>query len=571
VSLTSVIVIPARLASTRLPRKVLLPLAGRPVLWHTWNRAKQVSPDVPVIIATDSEEVAAEVRNWGGEVRMTPASCQSGTERLACLLNELDADFFLNVQGDEPFIDPHLLRNLLYRAEETQCDLVTAVTPIRHRADLFNPNVVKAVRASDGRAVYFTRATAPYQRDIAWADWIDEKTHFRHLGVYGYTRSALEWYQQQEPCALEQQEKLEQLRFVDHGWNFQTVVTDYAGVGIDTQDDLRHASRLMEQGLNPEQLQQRPSTHEQVALTTLLHEIEALHALLPRNRQEITRAVELILKASGKVVITGLGKSGLVGHKMAATLASTGTPAVFLNAAEALHGDLGVVDKGDVVIMLSNSAATVELVKMLPSLKKIGVELIGMFGQQGTQLAEEMRVVIDISASREACPLGVAPMSTTTNTLAIGDALAAALMQAKSFTDADFAVYHPGGALGRKLLLRVRDVMHDVSELPELTPDATFDEVLVAMTQKNLGAICPLDDGRLAGIITEGDIRRALVKYRDLNLRARQIMTPKPIHIGPDERLGTALEQMESRQIYVLPVVDGSQRFVGLLRMHDIL
>ncbi|MDP0500769.1 MAG: 3-deoxy-manno-octulosonate cytidylyltransferase [Verrucomicrobiota bacterium JB022] len=570
-SASSVIVIPARLASTRLPRKLLLPLAGQPVLWHTWQRAQQVAPEVPVIIATDSEEVANLVRSWGGDVRMTPASCQSGTERICALLDELEADFFLNVQGDEPFIDPDLLRSLLQRARDTGCDLVTAVTPIRSRADLFNPSVVKAVRASDGRAVYFTRATAPYLRDVSWADWIDQRTHFRHLGVYGYTRAALQWYAQQAPCALEQQEKLEQLRFVDHQWNFQTVVTDYAGVGIDTPEDLRHASRLMEQGLSPEQLMQPPSVHEQVAQTTLLHEIEALQSLLPRNRQEITRAVELILTAKGKVVVTGLGKSGLVGHKIAATLASTGTPAVFLNAAEALHGDLGLVNPGDVVLMLSNSAATVELIKMLPSLKKIGVDLIGIFGQLQTQLAQEMRVVIDISAVREACPLGVAPMSTTTNTLAVGDALAAALMKAKGFTDEDFAVYHPGGSLGRKLLLHVRDVMHPAEALPQLTPEATLDEVLVAMTQKNLGAVCLTEEGRLAGIITEGDIRRALVRYRDLNLKASQVMTPRPIAIGPDERLGTALERMEAKQIYVLPVVDASQRYLGLLRMHDTL
>lgn len=302
-------------------------------------------------------------------------------------------------------------------------------------------------------------------------------------------------------------------------------------------------------------------------------EVNALNATLARISESFDAAVELILTLRGKVVVTGLGKSGLIGAKIAATLASTGTPAIFMNAAEALHGDLGFVSTGDAVIMLSNSGSTVELVKMLPSLERLEAPIIGLLGKRDTPLARRCQVVLDAGVDKEACPLNLAPMSSTTVALVIGDALAAALMRARNFRPDEFALRHPGGILGVRLLLKVTDLMHQGAELPRIAPDASFREVIAESTRPNLGAACVVDaDGILQGIITDGDVRRSLLQEDVLSARARDLMTVNPVCIEGGASINDALGLMESRKIYVLPVVDGpARRLIGLLRMHDIL
>lgn len=302
-------------------------------------------------------------------------------------------------------------------------------------------------------------------------------------------------------------------------------------------------------------------------------EIAGLEGALAAIEPDFDRAVDLIREADGKVVVTGLGKSGIIGHKIAATLASTGTPAIFMNAAEALHGDLGIVSDGDVVIMLSNSAATVELVRMLPSLRKSDAALIGIFGKSDTELARACDVVLCAGVEREACPLNLAPMTSSTVALVIGDALAAALMVAKGFTRDDFAVYHPSGSLGRKLLLRVQDVMHRGESLPKVPESASFKEVVVEMTRTNLGGVAVVGEAeQLLGFISDGDIRRKIIGDDAFSLKACDMMTRHPVTTAPDVRLGEVLEVMENpqRQIYILPVVEAGH-YVGMIRMHDIL
>ncbi len=449
----TVIVIPARLEATRLPRKLLRDLGGKCVLRWTWERAQAVPEASAVLVAADSEEVAEAVRGWGGEVRLTDPALSSGTLRIASLLDAIEADFVLNVQGDEPFIEPELLSALIQRAGQGDCDLITAVNPIRDPDDLFNPNIVKALRGGDGRALYFTRAACPHVRGVERAQWLGATPFYRHIGVYGYTPEALRWYAAAAPSRLEEVEKLEQLRFVEHGWRFQTVETAYSPTGIDTAEDLARAeAALAGGGAGAGAGVSEVSPHYTVAREVMLREAEALESALVRNRETLPQAVEMILQASGKVVVTGLGKSGIVGHKIAATLASTGTSAVFISAAEALHGDLGIVAANDVVLMLSHSAATAELSMMLPSLKTIGARSIGLFGKLDTPLAQAVELVLDTGVRREACPLNLAPMSSTTATMALGDALAAAHMQARGFRAEDFSVFHPGGSPGRRLL-----------------------------------------------------------------------------------------------------------------------
>lgn len=303
-------------------------------------------------------------------------------------------------------------------------------------------------------------------------------------------------------------------------------------------------------------------------------EIEALRAVGAQIENTFGEAVEKILSSKGKVVITGLGKSGLIGHKIAATLSSTGTSAVFVNAAEALHGDLGVIAPNDVVIMISNSGNTAELVRMLPTLQSRNVALIGIFGQSNTSLARACDLVLDTRVPSEACPLALAPTASSTAALVVGDALACALMNARSFTAADFAMNHPGGALGRRLLMRVKDVMLTGDNLPVLGREHSIRDVAIEMTRTRTGAVCICGaDLQLEGVITEGDLRRHLIESDDLTIHAEAIMTREPMSVTADTLLEKVLIDMEKtlRKVYVLPVTDEANRLTGIVRMHDVI
>lgn len=302
-------------------------------------------------------------------------------------------------------------------------------------------------------------------------------------------------------------------------------------------------------------------------------QIGALERTLSRLEPAFSDAVEVIRHGKGKVVVTGVGKSGLIAHKIAATLASTGTPAVFLNASEALHGDLGMVSAGDVVLMLSKSGTTIELVKMLPTLEKVGAQTIGIFGNTTTRLAKALHVVLDGSVEEEGGLHDLAPMSSTTVALVVGDALAETLMHLRSFQPEDFALFHPAGQLGRNLLLTTADVMHRGEALPQCRRDDSLKKVLVEMTRKNLGAVCICDEKQhLEGIITDGDVRRWFSQTETLSVQAAALMTPHPVSLSPEMKLAEAIAIMENprRQIYVAPVVEDG-KCLGLVRMHDIL
>jgi arabinose-5-phosphate isomerase len=287
------------------------------------------------------------------------------------------------------------------------------------------------------------------------------------------------------------------------------------------------------------------------------------------------RVVDFVLQQKGKVVVSGLGKSGFVAQKIVATLCSTGTPAVFLHPAEALHGDLGVYQGGDVTILISKSGATTELLRLVPLLRQFRSPTIGILGNSTSALAQQVDVVLDATVAREADPCDVAPTSSSAVALAIGDALASALMVARGFTADDFARFHPGGQLGRNLLLKVEDVMHRGDAVAWVFPDDSLKSVVLSMTRHALGAACVVDsEGRLEGLITEGDLRRAIQTNDDIRgLSAKQIMTRRPTVVTPDVPLKEALRLMENRpsQVSVLPVVEAAtNRCLGLIRIHDI-
>jgi len=302
-------------------------------------------------------------------------------------------------------------------------------------------------------------------------------------------------------------------------------------------------------------------------------ESRAVAELLPRIDERFARACELCLAAHGRVAVSGLGKSGHVGSKIAATLASTGTPAFFLHAAEASHGDLGMVARGDLLLAISNSGETPELLALLPPLRRLGVPVIAMTGNAASTLAREAEVHLDVGVREEACPLNLAPTASTTATLAMGDALATAVLQARGFTSEDFARAHPGGALGRKLLLRVSDVMRRGEDLPQVAITATVEQGLVEMSGKGLGMTAVTDAaGRLLGVFTDGDLRRALDGGLDLRRTAMQeIMTRNPRHIAPQELAAEAVNRMQEHRITALLVVEASGTLVGALNIHDLL
>ena len=304
-------------------------------------------------------------------------------------------------------------------------------------------------------------------------------------------------------------------------------------------------------------------------------EAEAIQIAARRLDARFKRAAELILQHDGKIVVTGIGKSGRVAQKIVATFSSTGTPAVFLHPAEAVHGDLGVYAPEDPTIMISKSGATAELLRLVAVLRDFRSPLIGIIGNASSPLASQVDVLLDASVRAEADPQNLAPTSSSAVALALGDALAVAVMQARRFTPEEFAVYHPAGQLGRNLELTVRSVMHGGEQTAWARAEDSLRSVVISMTRRPLGAACVIDEeGRLAGLITDGDLRRALERHEDIRpLRAADIMTTTPSTIGPEARLHEALRLMEDRpsQIYVLPVVEPeTRRCLGLIRLHDI-
>ncbi|GIZ11599.1 KpsF/GutQ family sugar-phosphate isomerase [Pseudomonas sp. NCCP-436] len=309
------------------------------------------------------------------------------------------------------------------------------------------------------------------------------------------------------------------------------------------------------------------------AQRTIRLEVEAVQALLPRIDANFVKACELILACKGRVVVVGMGKSGHIGNKIAATLASTGTAAFFVHPAEASHGDMGMITRDDVVLALSNSGSTAEIITLLPLIKRLGIRLISMTGNPESPLAKAAEVNLDARVSQEACPLNLAPTSSTTASLVLGDALAIALLEARGFTAEDFAFSHPGGALGRRLLLKVENVMHQGDALPRVALGTSLRDALLEMTQKGLGmTVVSKADGSLAGIFTDGDLRRALDRGIDVRQALiDQVMTPGGKTARAEMLAAEALKIMEDHKINSLVVVDEQERPVGALNMHDLL
>jgi arabinose-5-phosphate isomerase len=302
-------------------------------------------------------------------------------------------------------------------------------------------------------------------------------------------------------------------------------------------------------------------------------EANAVLALKKKVGKEFVRALELLKKARGRVVVSGMGKTGIIAQKFSATLASTGTPSLFLHLAEASHGDLGKVTADDVVIILSNSGSTAEVKQLLPFLKKIGSKIIALTGNTKSPLAKYSDVVLDVSVKREACPLNLAPTASTTATLAMADALCVCLLESKGFKEKDFAMFHPGGALGRRLLLTVADIMRTGRSNPQVSEDKTVSFVLLKITQARAGAATIVNKkGELIGIFTDGDLRRHLESDPDLPRRKiRDVMTRGPLVVTRDTLAAEALHLMEERKIDEVPVVDEKHKAVGLLDVQDLL
>ena len=309
------------------------------------------------------------------------------------------------------------------------------------------------------------------------------------------------------------------------------------------------------------------------AQRTIDMELRAVGELNQRINKNFTTACEVILACKGRVVVTGMGKSGHIGNKIAATLASTGTPAFFVHPGEASHGDLGMITKDDVVIGISNSGNTAEIITIIPLIKRLGIPMISMTGDPKSQLAKAAHANLDVSVSSEACPLNLAPTTSTTVTLVMGDALAIALLESRGFSAEDFAFSHPGGALGRKLLLKVSDIMHKGHELPQVLPTMPLQNALLEMTEKGFGMTTVTDaDGKLLGVFTDGDLRRVIDTNVDLNsVTIEEVMSHKPKTIVSNLLAAEALSIMEKSSITALVIADENQYPVGVVHMHDII
>ena len=311
---------------------------------------------------------------------------------------------------------------------------------------------------------------------------------------------------------------------------------------------------------------------QDIARQVLQIEADAIRALLERVDESFDRAVEMLQQCRGRVVTTGMGKSGLVCRKIAATLASTGTPALFMHPAEAVHGDLGMLVEGDLVMALSNSGETEEILHLLKNIKRLGIPLISLVGNPDSTLARQSDIAFDVSVDREACSIRLAPTASTTASLAWGDALAIALSERKGFKIEDFARLHPGGGLGKRLA-KVEELMHSGNQLPKVHLEAPMEQVIYEMSRKKLGITSVVDgQGRLQGVISDGDLRRLLEREREgvLSKPAAQVMTSGPVTIAPDELAVAALHKMEERKITSVMVTDSKGLLLGVIHVHDL-
>ncbi len=302
-------------------------------------------------------------------------------------------------------------------------------------------------------------------------------------------------------------------------------------------------------------------------------ETAAVSDLLNSIDDEFIKAVKILFECKGRVVFTGMGKSGLIARKIVATLNSTGTASIYLHPSDALHGDLGMVRKEDVVIIISKSGATEELASLIPMLKRLNVKLIAMGGTRNSKMLAECDVFIDISVQEEACPLDLAPTSSTTAALVMGDALAVVLLQMREFTEEDFAVLHPGGSLGKRLSLSIKEIMHKNDSVPIVKVDTPFKDVIFEITSKRLGTTTVVDEnGFLKGVITDGDLRRLLERTLDIkNLQAKDIMTENPKVMRDHYLASFALQTMENYKITTLIIVDGENKPIGIIHLHDLV
>ena len=309
------------------------------------------------------------------------------------------------------------------------------------------------------------------------------------------------------------------------------------------------------------------------AIRTIEIERDAITDLLDSLDDSFDLACEIMLACTGRVVVTGMGKPGHIGKKIAATLASTGTPAMYVHPAEASHGDIGMITDKDVVLALSNSGTTEEITTLLPVLKRKGIALITVTGNKTSALAVAATVNLDVHINEEACPLGLAPTSSTTAALVLGDALAMALLEARGFTRDDFAISHPGGNLGRRLLLKVKDIMHTGSEIPQVTESTTLGSALIEMTEKGFGLTTVIDSsGQLSGVFTDGDLRRTLDAGKDIQKTCmRDVISKNYKHIGQNALAVEAAKIMQESNIYVLLVTDENETVNGIVKMHDLL
>ncbi|CAP01638.2 D-arabinose 5-phosphate isomerase [Acinetobacter baumannii SDF] len=317
-----------------------------------------------------------------------------------------------------------------------------------------------------------------------------------------------------------------------------------------------------------------PTDFQSSALATLRIEQQAIDVLATQIDDRFNRACEILLQCKGRVVITGMGKSGHIGRKMAATFASTGTPSFFMHPGEAGHGDLGMLVRGDVLIAISNSGKSDEIMMLMPLIKHLGVPLITISRDDKGPMPQNADIALTLGESDEACPLGLAPTSSTTATLVLGDALAVALLEARGFTADDFARSHPAGALGKRLLLHVKHLMHTGEELPKVSPETPMNQVLYEISNKRLGVTTIVDEqDHLLGIFTDGDLRRLIDKQQgfDVNLPVSEVMTKKPSTISQEARAVEALQQLNQKKISQFVVVDDQNKVIGVISMHDLI
>ena len=552
------IVIPARLESKRFPKKLLFKTnKEQTLIEHLVLKLLKLDIKANIHVLTDSKEIIDSVFHLKKEINLILDKRKSncGTERISNQIQTFKNNFILNIQADEGLSDLSFLPKFIELWLKKSDKIFTPIYRIKKISQLHDVNCVKVAKDQNGKALYFSRQAIPFLRDIAESEWLNHESYWGHMGIYGYKKEHLQTYKQSQSNCIEDLEKLEQLRFLSLNIPIMCYEVEEAKVkSVDCVEDTFKESKIISHAKN-----------------TLIYETLAIKRILPQINSDFLTAIEKINCSKHHLIFSGLGKSALVAKKICASLNSISVQSLFINPVDAFHGDLGMVSNNSVCLLFSNSGKTKEILDLAIQLKKRDCYCIAITGQESSALEKICDQNLNLDIQHEADPLNLVPTSSTTSTLALGDAILSALIERRKITEQDFLKNHSSGTLGH-LLQPIETKMHILNDSHVIHAKTELKKVSEKISRNHLGAVLVVNEKqKLLGIITDGDIRRAQ-KLKKESINAEDFMTQKPVSIQKNLNLRDAISLMQNRksEIAILPVFEKNV-LCGLIRLHDIL